>query len=88
MVTFISGVKLKTRKYSKPTDRHLYLHHISDHPVAVKNAIPYGLAVTTKRICSEAEEYNKQKECIKERLIKGGYYPQDCILTRFHDIFT
>ena len=55
MVTFISGAELKTRKYSKLTARHLYLHHKSDHPVTVKNAIPYGLAVTSKRICSEAE---------------------------------
>jgi hypothetical protein len=34
-----------TDLYTKPTDKHLYLHINSSHPESTKKSIPYGLAL-------------------------------------------
>ena len=41
-------------------DKHLYLHPNSSHPESVKSAIPYGLGVRVKRICSDKSSYEKK----------------------------
>jgi uncharacterized protein YggL (DUF469 family) len=64
---------ISTKLFSKETDKHLYLHATSSHPSHVKRAIPYGLAVRIKRICSKEEDYNKEKESIRRRLCARGY---------------
>ncbi|XP_052212148.1 uncharacterized protein LOC127831197 [Dreissena polymorpha] len=62
--------------YTKPTDRHLYLHKDSSHTESTKKAIPYGLGVRLKRICSEETDYKKHRDEIKEQLLKRGYNGQ------------
>ena len=49
------------------------MHASSSHPDTVKNAIPYGLGIRVKRICSEETDYNNRREDIKDQLIKWGY---------------
>ena len=51
---------LHTTIYHKPTDKHIYVHKTSQHPHTVKKAIPYGLGIRAKRICSTDEEYKKK----------------------------
>jgi len=51
----------------------MYLHASSSHPNTVKNAIPYGLGIRVKRICSEETDYTNGREDIKDQLIKQGY---------------
>ena len=51
----------------------MYLHVTSNHPNSVKNAIPYGLGIRAKRICSEAKDYELRREEITEHLQKRGY---------------
>ena len=46
---------IETELYTKPTD----LHSKSDHPEKMKKAIPYGLGIRVKRICSDTESYVK-----------------------------
>ncbi|MES9884726.1 MAG: GIY-YIG nuclease family protein [Sedimenticola sp.] len=65
--------KLQTDLYSKPTDKHLYLQPESDHPDHTKTAIPYGLGLRLKRICSEESSFQQQSAVLKTRLQKRGY---------------
>ena len=51
MVNIKEG-NLNTTIYANETDKHMYLHAKSDHPTTVKNAIPYGLGIRARRICS------------------------------------
>ena len=64
---------INTTIYSKPTDRHLYLHKNSCHPSSIKKAIPYGLGIRAKRICSTEKEYKKNKDNITKHLKQRGY---------------
>ena len=49
--------KITTDLYSKPTDKHQYVQYASDHPTNVKKAIPYGLGIRLRRICSDENKY-------------------------------
>ena len=55
---------LKTRVYHKPTDNKQYLLYTSCHPKQHRDAIPYGLLVRAKRICSNQEEFEKEARSI------------------------
>jgi hypothetical protein len=63
----------KTDLLSKDTDKHMYLHVTSSHPNSVKNAIPYGLCVRDKRICSNENDNQIRRNEIKDHLRKRGY---------------
>ena len=65
--------KLETCLYSKPTDKHTYLHIKSEHPSSVKKAIPYGLAIRLKRISSKDDDYQREKKRLTQQLRKRGY---------------
>ena len=64
---------LATTIYTKPTDKHMYLDQQSNHPMSTKNAIPYGLCIRAKRICSTPGEYQRNKNYIINNLHKRGY---------------
>ncbi len=68
----------QTKVYRKPTDRRTYLHYHSAHPKKTKDAIPYGLMVRAKRICSTEEDYKMETEKIITSL-KSRNYPQDLL---------
>ncbi|XP_071153747.1 uncharacterized protein [Mytilus edulis] len=69
----IENGQFKTDLYTKSTDKHQYLHVSSSHSNSVKNAIPYGLGIRVKRICSTEEDYKTRREEIKTHLRKRGY---------------
>ena len=52
---------IKTDPYTKITDKHQYLHTNSCPPNSVKRAIPCGLEVRVKRICSSEEHYKTKQ---------------------------
>ena len=64
---------IKTDLYCKDTDKHMYLEMDSCHPKNVKTAIPYGLGIRVKRICSEDTDYISRRSEIKMHLDKRGY---------------
>ena len=64
---------ISTNLYTKPTDARTYLHFTSDHPPATKRAIPRGLGMRIKRICSNQSDYKKHKKSLVDRLGKRGY---------------
>ena len=69
----IKGGLLTTNLYVKPTDRQLYLHSDSTHPLSTKKSIPYGLALRIKRICTNESDYMEQREKLKDQPISRGY---------------
>ena len=64
---------ISTDLYTKPTDKHQYVQFKSNHPSTMKKSIPYGLGIRIKRICSNAENYTKQRFILKKQLIERGY---------------
>ena len=69
----MSGGGLCTDVYAKPTDSKAYLHFTSDHPSYMKKAIPSGLAMRAKRICSSDSNFRLQTEDIHKNLSSRGY---------------
>ena len=67
------GDMLSTEVYTKPTDTKSYLHHSSDHPTHTKRAIPTGLAMRAKRICSTEMGFKRQAHEVCNNLIRRGY---------------
>ena len=64
---------VKTDLFTKDTDKHQYLHVTSSHPNSIKRAIPYGLGIRIKRICSDPEDYSVRRQEVKSHLRKRGY---------------
>ena len=54
---YIKNRRLHTTIFTKPTDKQNYLHYKSEHPLPLKNNIPFGQILRIKRICSEALEF-------------------------------
>ena len=64
---------LETDLFSKPTDSKTYLHFESDHPRHTKRAIPFGLGVRLKRICSREKDFKRHRTELQDRLEERGY---------------
>ena len=64
---------ISTNLHTKPTDARAYLHYSSDHPPCVKRAIPKGLGMRIKRICSNQSDYQHHREKLINRLRERGY---------------
>ena len=64
---------IQTEFFSKDTDKHMSLQVTSSHPNSVKTAIPYGLGIRAKRICSKDEDYSVRRREIKTHLLKRIY---------------
>ena len=64
---------ITTDLFIKPTDARAYLHYTSDHPLSTKRAIPKGLGMRIKRICSNDKDYSYHKDKLISRLSERGY---------------
>ena len=71
--TSIVNNVVTTDLFSKPTDKHMYLHMCSSHPESTKKAIPYGLGVRIKRICSSNDNYLRHRKDLKSHLQDREY---------------
>ena len=58
--------QLKDRVYHKPTDNKQYLLYTSCHPKQHKDAIPYGLLVRAKRICTKMKNSSQKLDPLSE----------------------
>ena len=76
--TYIENNQLQTRVYHKPTDNKQYLHYASCHPLQQKNAIPYGLLVRAKRICTKEEHFISEARTIINKL-RDRRYPESIL---------
>ena len=64
---------IKTDLYTKPTDKHQYLLHSSCHPLHIKRAIPFSLALRLRRICSSDETFTVRTNELIQYLNNRGY---------------
>ena len=55
---------ISTNLFEKETNAHMYLHKNSNHPRTTKENIAYGLALRSKRICSNDNDYEESKHNI------------------------
>ena len=65
--------KLETTIFTKESDKHMYVHERSQHPITTKQAIPIGLAIRAKRICSNEQQYQQNKKKIVHHMKQRGY---------------
>ena len=56
----LSGNKLSTDLYIKPTERHQYLNYTSSHPEHTKISVVYSRALRLSRICLEEKDFIKK----------------------------
>ena len=70
---YIKIRKLHTTIFTKPTDKQNYLHYHSEHPLPLKNSIPFGQNLRVKRICSEANEFIRNCQKMLSKFIQRGY---------------
>ena len=64
---------LDVKTHIKPTNKQLYVHSTSYHPISVKKAIPRGEAVRYLRSNTQEETYESILKQLKEKLIERGY---------------
>ena len=76
----ISGKKLSTTLYTKPTDRRAYLHSKSYHPESTKKSIAYSQAARLRRICTNTDDFWLHANKLKQDLMNRGY--DQAILSR------
>ena len=58
---------------TKPTDKNQYLLHSLCHPIHIKRAIPFSLALRLRRICSTNETFTLRTNELIDYLYKRGY---------------
>ena len=69
----LTGGKLITDLYSKPTDSHNYLLFDSCHPAHTKNSIPYSQFLRIRRICTRTEDFLLHCKEIGLHFLRRGY---------------
>ena len=73
--------KLTITLYKKETDRNVYLHYRSYHPLSLKDNIPFGQALRAKKICTDNADLENVLITLKINFIDRGY-PSDVIQTQ------
>ena len=65
-VSFLDTLVIRTEDghilfdlFSKPTDKHCYLHYTSNHPDKLKISGPYSQFLRLKRICTRPADFEK-----------------------------
>ena len=69
----LTGGKVITDLYVKPTDSHQYLHFSSCHPYHCKKGIPYSQALCLNRIFSDSNSFDRRYNDLEKWLIERGY---------------
>ena len=72
----ITGNKISSDIFFKPTDSHNYLLYSSSHPPSCLNAIPYSQLLRAKRICSNNDDFDRASDQIIDFFEARGY-PSD-----------
>jgi hypothetical protein len=72
-MVYIENNKVKTKLYKKPTDNKQYLHYNSEHPMHVKNSIPYAQALRYRRIIEDDSILHEELEKLKENFTSRLY---------------
>jgi hypothetical protein len=69
----VSGDRIESTLYTKPTDTHAYLNYKSCHPKSCKDNIPYSQFLRLRRICSNDKEFHRQAAVMSSHFCNQGY---------------
>ncbi|KAJ8034184.1 hypothetical protein HOLleu_20915 [Holothuria leucospilota] len=72
MVT-IHDDNIVTSVYSKPTDRHTFMHFKSFHPIHIKHSIAYIQLIRYRRICSRRDIFIEKAAELVDFFLYRGY---------------
>lgn len=72
-ITYIEDDTIKTRLYTKPTDKKQYLHYYSYHPRHIFSSIPYSQSIRYRRIIDSNEIYLSELRSLEQKFITRGY---------------
>ena len=79
-VVFIDDDNIvKTKVYTKPTDRKNFLHRQSEHPEALKKSLPYSQALRGRRISSNQKDFEDFCLSLTNAFVKRGYKEEEII---------
>ena len=67
---YIKNNKLCTKIYRKETERQKYFHSYSEHPISLKNSIPYSQVLRVKRTCSTIERFKLIAHNLNKSLLR------------------
>jgi Reverse transcriptase (RNA-dependent DNA polymerase)/GIY-YIG catalytic domain len=84
---YVEDGKIKTKLYRKPTDKKLYLHFTSNHPVHVKKAIPYSQAIRYRRIINDQSILTTELDDLHTRFTTRGY-PDNLVKDQLNRVLT
>lgn len=73
----LTGDKLTTELFTKPTSSLAYLKRDSFHPKPVFGALPFGEFIRTRRNCSSDESYDLQSQRLLQAFLNRGYFLED-----------
>ena len=73
LVTLNNDGTISTDSYTKPTDKHQYLHMNSCHPNHAKKAIALSQATGILRICSDPVTAQSRRNELIEYLVRRGH---------------
>ena len=83
-ISLKNGV-ISTKVFTKPTDRHCYLHFNSFHPAHIKRSIVFSQLLRYKRICSDNATFVLEStKLIHHFLLRG--YPFRLLDATFHRV--
>lgn len=72
-ITYIENCLIKTKLYTKPTDKKQYLHYKSGHPFYVKKAVPFSQAIRYKRVIEDETILKYELDKLKDTFEVRGY---------------
>ena len=85
-VSFLDTLVIRTEDghilfdlFSKPTDKHCYLHYTSNHPDKLKISGPYNQFLRLKRICTKTADFEKHASNLVT-FYKRRNYPKQVIM--------
>ena len=70
---YLQDGKLEFDVYSQAVDSHLYLLAGSTHPKENIKKIPYGVALSLRRICYKEETFDKSSQEYKQYFVNRDY---------------
>ena len=73
VVIKIKNGRLSTDLYSKPVNRHQYLHYNFCHAEHIKKSIIYSQTLRLRRICSERKDLKSHVKDLKGWFLRRGY---------------
>ena len=76
VVFCISGDRITSCIYYKPTDSHSYLRYDSHHPKACRDNIPFSQFLRLRRNCSGDADFNRESSRMAQFFADRGYPPE------------